>query len=187
MSGNTTEIRDLLDDVLDPVLWVVTARSGDEQSGLIATFVNKASIVPDMPRMMVAIARHHYTWSLIERSQSFAIHVVGESRLEWVSRFGLHSGKNVHKFTGLNTKTGVMGSPLLEEAILWMECRVEASLDTGDRTVYVADIVSAGKGTDDRPLRLKRMLELLSPDQRSELKHMLAKDIEVDAAAIRAW
>jgi flavin reductase (DIM6/NTAB) family NADH-FMN oxidoreductase RutF len=61
MPKNLTEFDDLLDAVLDPVLWVVTARCGDEQSGLIATFVPKASLVPALPRMVAAIARHHYT------------------------------------------------------------------------------------------------------------------------------
>jgi hypothetical protein len=56
-----TEFGDLLDSVLDPVLWVVTARFGDEQSGLIATFVQKASLVPALPRMVATISRHHYT------------------------------------------------------------------------------------------------------------------------------
>ena len=187
MPTNLTEFDDLLDSVLDPVLWVVTARCGDEQSGLIATFVQKASLVPACPRMVAAIARHHYTWSLIENSQSFALHLVGETQLEWVDRFGLHSGRTSDKFAGLPSTRGTTGSPLLEDAILWMECRVEASLDTGDRTIYLAEIVSVGTGVDDRPLRLKRMLELLPGHQRSELHQMTAKDTALDTAAIETW
>lgn len=45
MPMNLTDFGDLLDTVLDPVLWVVTARFDNEQSGLIATFVQKASLV----------------------------------------------------------------------------------------------------------------------------------------------
>ena len=187
MPKNLTEFGDLLDSVLDPVLWVVTARFGDEQSGLIATFVQKASLVPALPRMVTAIARHHYTWSLIENSQSFALHLVGETQLDWVDRFGLHSGRTSDKFAGLPTTRGTTGSPLLEDALLWMECRVEASLDTGDRTIYLAEIVSVGTGADDRPLRLKRMLELLPEHQRSELERLTAKDVTLDTAAIETW
>jgi flavin reductase (DIM6/NTAB) family NADH-FMN oxidoreductase RutF len=187
MSKNLTEFGDLLDTVVDPVLWVVTARFGDEQSGLIATFVQNASLVPALPRMLAAIAKHHYTWNLIENSQSFALHLVGETRLEWVDRFGLHSGRMSDKFTALQTTRGTTGSPLLEDAILWMECRVEASLDTGDRTVYLAEVVDVGTGADDKPLRLKRMLELLPEHQRSELQRMTANDITLDTAAISAW
>jgi flavin reductase (DIM6/NTAB) family NADH-FMN oxidoreductase RutF len=187
MPKNLTEFGDLLDTVVDPVLWVVTARFGDEQSGLIATFVQNASLVPSLPRMLAAIAKHHYTWNLIENSRSFALHLVGETRLEWVDRFGLHSGRMSDKFTNLQTTRGTTGSPLLEDAVLWMECRVEASLDTGDRTVYLAEVVDVGTGADDKPLRLKRMLELLPEHQRSELQRMTANDITLDTAAISAW
>lgn len=187
MSKNLTEFGDLLDTVVDPVLWVVTARFGDEQSGLIATFVQNASLVPALPRMLAAIAKHHYTWNLIENSQSFALHLVGETRLEWVDRFGLHSGRMSDKFTALQTTRGTTGSPLLEDAILWMECRIETSLDIGDRTVYLAEVLNVGTGVDDTPLRLKRMLEHLPEHQRSELRRMTANDIALDAAAISAW
>ena len=187
MSTTLTDFRDLLDTVLDPVIWVVTARFGDEQSGLIAMFVQQASLVPDCPRMLAGIAKQHYTWSLIENSRSFALHLVGETQLEWVGRFSLRSGRTDDKFTGLQTRAGTTGSPLLENAILWMECRVEASLDTGDRTVYLADVVGVGTGADDKPLRLKRMLQLLPDEQRSELQRITANHIVLDAAAISAW
>lgn len=187
MPKNLTELGDLLDTVLDPFLWVVTARFGEEQSGLIATFVQKASLVPDVPRMVAALAKHHYTWKLIENSQSFALHLIGETRLDWVGRFGLHSGRIDDKFNDLQTRSGTTGSPLLEEAILWMECRVETTLDTGDRTIYLAEVVDAGTGVDDKPLRLKRMLELLPENQQSEHRRMTANDIALDAAAIGAW
>lgn len=187
MPNNLAEFSELLDDVLDPVLWVVTARFGDEQSGMIATFVQKASVVPDLPRMLAVIAKHHYTWELIENSGSFALQLVGEAQCEWIDRFGLRSGRMSDKFSDLQTMRGTTGSPVLENAILWMECRVEDSLDTGDRTVYLAEVVNVGTGADDKPLRLRRMLELLSEYQRSELQRTTANDIALDSAAISAW
>jgi flavin reductase (DIM6/NTAB) family NADH-FMN oxidoreductase RutF len=187
MPNNLTEFSELLDNVLDPVLWVVTARFGDEQSGMIATFVQKASLVPDLPRMLAVIAKHHYTWELIENSRSFSLHLFGATQFEWIDRFGLHSGRMSDKFSDLQTTRDKTGSPLLENAILWMECRVEESLDTGDRTVYLAEVVNVGTGADDKPLRLRRMLELLSEHQRNELQRKTANDITLDSAAISAW
>ncbi len=35
---------------LDPAVWLVTAAANGRRSGLIATFVNPASIVADLPR-----------------------------------------------------------------------------------------------------------------------------------------
>jgi flavin reductase (DIM6/NTAB) family NADH-FMN oxidoreductase RutF len=187
MAERLTELGELLTPLLDPVLWLVTAQFGENTGGLIATFVQQASLVPTVPRMLIAIAKHHHTWDLIARSRSFSLHLIREAQIEWVDRFGLHSGRTSDKFAGLQTRTGVTGSPILEGAVLCIECRVETSMDTGDRTVYLGEVVSFERGVDGPPLRLKRTLELLTEQQRSELRRRTVNDIELDKAAIHAW
>src|SRR6516225_9780017 len=63
---------------LDRELWLVTSQAGDRRGGLIATFVNPASIVADLPRMLVGLARQHHTWEVVEASGAFALHLLGE-------------------------------------------------------------------------------------------------------------
>src|SRR5258708_6417143 len=100
---------------LDPVLWIVTARAENRRGGLVATFVNQASLcplwprgdgpaatAPEAPRVLVGVARQHHTWELIEASGAFALHLLGEEHTEWVARFGLPSGREGDKLDGLN-------------------------------------------------------------------------------------
>jgi flavin reductase (DIM6/NTAB) family NADH-FMN oxidoreductase RutF len=155
---------------LDRELWLVTARDGPRRGGLIATFVSQVTIVPDMPRMLVGLARQHYTWELVEASGAFALHLIGEPHLDWVWRFGLESGRHKDKFEGLPFQTGETASPLLEGAIGWLECRVEDRLDTGDRTVYLAEVVQSQVGDFAPPLTQNRLLELAPPDRLGELR-----------------
>src|SRR5437660_1430678 len=77
---------------LDRELWLVTASAGGRRGGLIATFVSQASIVPELPRTILGLAKQHHTWGLIEASGVFALHLMGEEQLDWVWRFGLQSG-----------------------------------------------------------------------------------------------
>ena len=51
-----------------PALWLVTARAGDAEGGMIATFVNQASIAPEFPRMLVGLSHQHHTRQLVETS-----------------------------------------------------------------------------------------------------------------------
>ena len=71
----------------DPPLWVVTAQSGARRGGLIATTVFSLSIVPELPRMLVTLARQHHTWELVDGSQALALHLIDEEHLDWVWRF----------------------------------------------------------------------------------------------------
>lgn len=163
--------------LIDREIWLVTAEDEHRRGGLIATFVSNASIVPEMPRMLVGIAKHHHTHGLIEASKAFTLHLLDESHLGWVWRFGLQSGHAGDKFAGM---------PALAP-VAWLKCRVEASLDTGDRTIYLAEILDGKMEKSTPPLTLKRLLELAPPERLRELRDGMTRDAAIDAAAIRAW
>src|SRR5262245_5570485 len=172
--------------LLDPPLWVLTAQAAERHGGMIATFVTNASIVPDMARVIVGVARQHHTWGLIEASGGFALHLLGEGNRAWVAHFGLRSGRDVNKLEGWSTRAASTGSPLLDGVAGWLDCRVEARMQTGDRTVYLGEVL-AGGATGDAPLTLKRYLQQASAEERAELGRLTTRDQAIDAAAIRAW
>src|SRR5258705_8999406 len=111
---------------LDRELWVITARAGERCSGLVATYVSSVSLVPELPRVTIALAKHHFTHELIEASNAFCMHLVDEDSIDWVWRFGIPSGRETDKLRGLETSTGTGGSPILSGALSWLDCRVEA-------------------------------------------------------------
>jgi flavin reductase (DIM6/NTAB) family NADH-FMN oxidoreductase RutF len=177
----------LYTELVDPALWLVTSAHGGDHGGLIATFVTNASLAPEEPRVVIGIAKHHFTWELIDRSKSFSLHLVDQTRVEWVRRFGLTSGRDSDKFVGLNPKTAANGCPLFTDAIFWSECNVEASFDIGDRTLFLGRVTNCGKGSNGRSLRMSEMLKSLTDQDRKENEQRLARDIAIDLAAIREW
>jgi flavin reductase (DIM6/NTAB) family NADH-FMN oxidoreductase RutF len=172
---------------LDRELWLLTAAADGRRGGLIATFVNQASIVPDLPRVIVGLAKQHCTWGLVEAAGAFALHLLAEEQLDWVWRFGLLSGRDLDKLADMPARAGVTGAPIVTAAPASLECRVEARWDGGDRTVYLAEVL-AGEVVRPGPfLTMKRLLQLAPPARLAELKDGLARDAAVDAEAIRAW
>jgi flavin reductase (DIM6/NTAB) family NADH-FMN oxidoreductase RutF len=172
---------------LDRELWLVTARTGASRGGLIATSVSQASIVPDLPRVVVGVARQHYTHDLIESSGSFALQLLGEEHLDWVWRFGLESGRGRDKLAGLTLAEKATGSPVLTDALAWLDCRVEARLDTGDRTIYLAEVLDGATLGLGPALTFQRILQRAPADKLQKLKESLAQDSRIDAEAIRTW
>jgi flavin reductase (DIM6/NTAB) family NADH-FMN oxidoreductase RutF len=172
---------------IDRELWLLTAAAGPRRGGLVATFVSQASLAPELPRVLVGLAKHHFTWELVEASSAFALHLLGEEHIDWVWRFALQSGRDVDKLAGLSFSTGAGGSPRLDGVLGWLDCRVEARLDTGDRTVYLGEVVDAHADQCRAPLTLKRALQLATPEQLRELKRLIAHDSALDAEAIHRW
>jgi flavin reductase (DIM6/NTAB) family NADH-FMN oxidoreductase RutF len=172
---------------LSPPLWLVTSAHGDRRGGFIATTVAQASIVGAMPRKLITVNKRHNTHPLIEGSGAFAMHLIDESQLDLVWRFGLQSGRDVDKFAGLTFRTGSTGSPLLPEALAWFDCRVEARMDSGDRTIYLAAVVDGRLERTDSPLTGPRLFVLAPPDKQKIMDEQYERDAQLDAQSIQQW
>jgi flavin reductase (DIM6/NTAB) family NADH-FMN oxidoreductase RutF len=171
----------------DRPLWLLTAQAGQRRGGLIAACVVEAGIAPQMPRVLVGLARQHATWELVEASGAFALHLLAVDQIDLVWRFGLESGRDVDKFAGIALPPGPGGSPVLTDLPGWLACRVEASMDGGDRTFYLAEVLDGGM-RDSRPiLTMQKLLALASPERLQQLREALAHDAAVDAPLIEAW
>jgi flavin reductase (DIM6/NTAB) family NADH-FMN oxidoreductase RutF len=172
---------------LAPPLWLVTAADGDRRGGIIATTVAQASIVAAMPRQLITVNKRHNTHALIEASGAFTMHLIDETQLDLVWRFGLQSGRDVDKFAGLAFRTGATGSPLLPQALAWFDCRVEGRMDSGDRTIYLAAVVDGRLERTDPPLTSRRFFDLAPPDKQKIMDEQYERDAHLDAQSIPLW
>ncbi len=60
-------------------------------------------------------------------------------------------------------------------------------MDTGDRTVYLGEVVQGSATQLGPPLTLKQVLQLAPHDKLAELKRQLHDDSLTDAESIRLW
>ena len=133
------------------------------------------------------MSKQHHTHQLIEASDGFGLHLISAKQIDWVWHFGVQTGHEVDKLAGWKTETAVTGAPLLSDAIGWFDCRVETRVDTGDRTVYIAEVVAARHNRDEPPLTMQELLRLAPRDRLDELERLRKRDSAIDAQAILAW
>ncbi|HVX10550.1 MAG TPA: flavin reductase family protein [Pirellulales bacterium] len=174
-------------NLTDRELWIVTAAAGNRRGGLVATFACRASLVDWLPRVLVALAKHHHTWQLIEASGVFGLHLISAEQIDWVWHFGLQTGHETDKLADWSTETGRSGVPLLRDAIGWLDCRVESRMDSGDRTVYLAEVLAARQNRAEPALTVQELVRRAPPERLEQLQQQRARDSVVDAGAIEAW
>lgn len=172
---------------LDREIWIVTAGDERERGGLVATFVLPASIVPDMPRVVVGLSHQHFTQPIVERTGRFGLHLLDPSQTDLVWHFGLQSGRDVDKLADVNWHAAGSGAPFLSDALARLDCRVESRFSIGDRSLYLAEICSAEYPDDLRPMTLHQLLASAPKDKLAVLKQQMDEDAAKDAALIRAW
>ena len=182
----TSEIRQVL-ELIDREVWIVTAAAGAQAGGLVATWVSSASIDPEQPTMLVGIAPNHFTAELVNESGAFALHLLAESQIDLVWRFALTSGRGTNKLAGLAYRPGINGNPILEDCLAWLDCRVVARYDAGDRLFFWADVVSGKVQRVGAALREKQVLAAATPEQRAALVESRSADIADLTPLKRSW
>ena len=123
-----------------PMAAVTSAWQG-KHNAQIAVAISAASIVPDKPRVAIKIQKRNLTHDLIYNSGAFALNFLRTDQLELISAFGLVSGREVEKLSGVPYRLGPSGSPVLERCWGYLDCRVVNALDGGDLTCFLGDVL----------------------------------------------
>jgi flavin reductase (DIM6/NTAB) family NADH-FMN oxidoreductase RutF len=66
-----------------------------------------------------------------------------------------HFARGVPPFAhwhGIATREGAAGAPLIDEALGWLECRLQAEHEAGDHTLFVGEVLAAERGRSGPPL-----------------------------------
>jgi len=130
---------------------VVAARHGPLLAGMTANAV--ASISLDPPLLMASINRSSETHIAIVGSHSFAVSVLGDHQRAIADCFALPTtaGK-LQRFCEVLWHEAETGSPILDGAIAFFDCRLHESHPAGTHTIFIGEIVAAGYEEGGEPL-----------------------------------
>ena len=161
----STAVSWLLEQLWAPIVAVTAAHAG-RTNGLISSTALSASLVPEAPRVSVQLSKHNLTHDLVLASRAFAIQLLApdESGLALFTLLGTRSGHRERKLDSVTTRPGETGSPILVDAVSYLEARVVSTLDGDEHTIVLADVIAAGGATNAPFLTIEHVRERLSPD-----------------------
>lgn len=171
----------------DHEIYVVTARHEGRDSGQVATWIMPATLVPDRPRIAAVISPQNFTHGLIAASGRFVLNMLSEEQHALLPQFGLHSSREYDKFDGVAYRRSASGIPVLDGSCGWAECRIVASMDLGDRIIYVADVEEQQIVPGLRPLRKREAFALQPEAVRLRLEEKHRVDGARDGAFIKRF
>ena len=101
----------------------------------------------------VGIAPKRFSHALFKESKDFAINIPDKKMLRAVEICGSKSGRKVDKFeaAGLTKeKAEKIGSPLVSECPVNIECVKVKEIETGDHTWFIGEVVAARRDASYR-------------------------------------
>ena len=167
-------IRATLSALWSPILAITTA-DGERVNGQIALAGLNASILPEAPRVLIELWKANLTHDMVLSSGVFALHVLPTepeeallTSLSLVRRLGMRSGRDGDKMHGIPARSGVTGSPILLEALSYVEARVAATLDGDEMTIFLADAVAGERLRQGDALTLRMTRERMPAEWMEE-------------------
>lgn len=137
-------------------IYVMTAapRSGPAVAATV-TWLSQASFEP--PLLMAAVRTGSRLLTAVFEAEAFAINLPGKDQQDLVAAFFKANQATSDSLSGYKFRLGaVAGTPILTAVPAWLEARVVDSLDHGDHTIVVGEMVAAGVTTPDfQSLRLR--------------------------------
>ena len=124
-------------------VYVIGSGRGDKLNGQIGNTLFQITSEP--PVVAVSINKNNLTHGFIRESKVFTASVLDQDTpLSFIGRFGFKSGRDINKLEGIDYKLGETKAPvILENAISYLEVRVDREVDVGTHTIFIGEVVAA--------------------------------------------
>ncbi len=132
-------------------LYIVTAQKGDSRSAMLASWVSQASFKP--LGLTIAVAKDRAIESLMRVGDSFVLNVLEENNYQpLMKHFLKRFGPGNDRFEGIDIQPAQNGSPILNDALAYLECEVKTRMDCSDHwlvyaTVSIGRLAKSGSRT----------------------------------------
>jgi flavin reductase (DIM6/NTAB) family NADH-FMN oxidoreductase RutF len=124
-------------------LYIITAKKGEISGAMLASWVSQASFEP--PGFTVAVAKDRAIESLMQVGDRFVLNVLEEGKYQLLMKHFLKRFKpGDDRFAGIDTQTASNGSPILTDALAYLECKVVSRMEVSDHWIVYSE-VSAGR------------------------------------------
>ena len=130
-------------------LYAVSCADGDEVNAFTANWLSQVSFDP--PLVAVSIENETKTLPMILRSRAFLVNVLRTDAQDSAkpnggsaAQLGKSALKAPTKLENIAWTPGPGGAPILREALSWVACKVLHTVEAGDSTLVIGEVVDAG-------------------------------------------
>ncbi|MBV9123352.1 MAG: flavin reductase family protein [Planctomycetes bacterium] len=131
-------------------LFVITARQGKTETGMLASWVQQCSFEP--PLISLAIRAGRDILELLTPGATFAVNILDATQTDMIIHFGRGFALNEPAFENLDVEHPNDGPAVLTESLAYLECRVAARHATGDHELVIGQVVGGRLLSEDQPM-----------------------------------
>lgn len=120
-------------------LYIITAKKGDVSSAMLASWVSQASLKP--LGITIAVAKDRAIESLMHVGDRFILNVLEEGNYQpLMKHFLKRFAPGADRFADVKTYPAANGSPILAEALAYLECQVVSRMECTDHWIVYSTV-----------------------------------------------
>ncbi len=146
MPIDRNELRRVMGHFATGVTIITTTSKDGVPAGLTANSFTSVSLDP--PLVLVAVDKKADSWPYFEESKVFTVNVLNDEQETLSRKFAVSGGD---KFQGVAYHMGANGVPILDGALAYLECKLYATYDGGDHTLYLG-LIEQAETREAKPL-----------------------------------
>jgi 3-hydroxy-9,10-secoandrosta-1,3,5(10)-triene-9,17-dione monooxygenase reductase component len=122
---------------------VVTADADGDRIGVTIGSLVSLSLSP--PLVGIAVGKTNALHEVLRAAGAFGVSFLRGDQAHIAARFALGMPPAL-LWDRLDVHVGTTGAPLLDDALAWLECVVDAEHGVGDHTLFVGEVTAAREG-----------------------------------------
>jgi flavin reductase (DIM6/NTAB) family NADH-FMN oxidoreductase RutF len=134
-------------------LYAISCADEGEVNTFTANWLMQISFEP--PLLALSVENDSKSLPMIQRSRKFTVNVLHSGQRELAGKLGKSALFHPEKLAGIEYELGANGCPVLSGALAWVACEVRHSVEAGDSTLFVAEVVDVGMLGEGEPLTMK--------------------------------
>ncbi|HEX7277536.1 MAG TPA: flavin reductase family protein, partial [Acidimicrobiales bacterium] len=138
-------------------LYVLGTRAGDRRNGMTCNWATQVSFDPKL--VAVSVEKGAFSHELLLEGGVFVVNLVDREDRAIVRKFTkpVEVDLEARTLNGFAFHDGLSGAPVLDQAAAYVDCAVRQTVDVGDHTLFLGEVVDAGfqKPEDTGVLRME--------------------------------
>ncbi len=131
-------------------LYVIGVKDHDSCHAFTGSWFSQVSMNP--PRVMLGVRQDSHSFGLLEKSRVFSVNFLAKKDKKILEQFFKPTPASGNRFGDLGFQLKKTGTPILDDAIAYLECEVAHIYDVGDHSIVVGEVVSAEVLKEEHPL-----------------------------------
>ncbi len=135
-------------------LYICGVQEGEEMNGFTVSWLMQSSFEP--PLVVNCVKKGTSSHEMIKNTEVFAISFLEEGQKDLAAAFFKPKSRVGNKFEHVEFYPGeATGCPIIKDSLGYIECKVVGTVEQGDHTVYVGEVLASGIHREGKQLLLE--------------------------------